>query len=163
MTKALVIMESVHYDVTGQTEEEQEFSSQCAGEIIDGGGEITDDAGEITDDAGEIVQSDKPLCVDCDAADVESGEIYKQRLLIGKDYVKISRPGMGDAFMHFVSGQVTEYVSRTIYGDIFMNIETLELLINRKDTETVAHIHYRLSAAGEVFTECRMKLQVKCI
>ncbi len=142
MTKALVVMESVHYDVTGQTDEEQEFSSQCAGEILDYGEE---------------------LCVECDAADVETGELYKQKLLVGGDYVKISRPGMGDALMHFVSGQVTEYVSRTVYGDIFMNIETLELIVNRKGTDAEAHIHYRLSAAGEVFTECRMKLLVKTI
>lgn len=140
MTKALVIMESVHYDVMEQTQEGQEYSSRCI---------------------GVIVANDSEICVDYETAESEGGELSTQRLLIGQEYVKISRPGMGDEFMHFVSGKVTEYVSRTIYGDIFMNVDTKELHILRKEKETKAHIHYLLSAAGQVFTECKMELTVR--
>ena len=140
MKKVLITMDSVHYDLHDGTGEGQEYASKCIG----------------------VVQSmDDEIHIVYEMGDSEGGELSTETLLIGSDYVKISRPGMGEDFMHFTAGEVTEFVSRTMYGDIFMNINTKELNICKKEKEIVIFIHYFLSVAGDTFTECRMDLNVK--
>ncbi len=142
MTKVLITMDSVHYDLQEGTQEGQEYSSQCV---------------------GVVHSSDDEIRIVYETGDAQSGELSTQTLLIGPDYVKISRPDMGDDYMHFTSGEVTEFISRTMYGDIFMNIDTKELNICKKEKEVVIFIHYFLSVAGDAFTECRMNLNVKTV
>lgn len=142
MTRVLITMESVHFDFQEGTGEGQEYSSQCIGAVRDSEDEI------------HIVY---------ETGDAQSGELSSQTLLIGSDYVKISRPGMGEDYMHFTSKEMTEFISRTMYGDIYMNIDTKELNICKKEKEIVIFIHYFLSVAGDVFTECKMNLNVKAV
>lgn len=141
MKKVLLTTEAVHFDVLDDKSEGERYSTQSVGDMQQLGEEL-----HITYESGNL----------------EGEDVSVQTLIIGPDYVKTSRPGMGDAFMHFVAGKVTEYVSHTMYGDMYIDVDTKELQIHRKE-EILVDMCYQLGAAGEVFTNCRMQIIIKIL
>lgn len=139
MYKVLVTMQSHHWDMFDPQIEPEDYST-------------------ISQGVASKVPEGLHIVYEC--ADLEGAKVSKETLLINEHWVKISRPAMGEDLMHFEAGKMTDYTSRTPYGDIYMQVDTKELTVSGDDKRRNVILDYILWAQGEPFTRCRMEITV---
>ena len=91
----------------------------------------------------------------------ESGEGSTQSTIkITPKRIEIVKKGVITSHMIFAVGKPSQTLYQTPYGDLFLEIQTNELVVEATTEEILASFHYTLSANGDYLSDNRIVIRV---